>query len=229
MPLRVLVVEDNPLVLEFITEVLASLGVEVRGTLDSQEGSGLIASQKFDAVFLDLMMPHVDGFELAQQVRRSSWNRSTPIVVITGFGDEQAMAQAFEAGGTFFLAKPVDKVKLTRLFKSVEGSMIEERLRYRRVPVATTVKLEAGGQRSEARSVNLSQDGMLLENTSFVREGNPVWIAFRLTDPPATIEAGGVAVRVDAQGRTGIRFTWISPEHRMRIRDLVLRQADVTG
>jgi PleD family two-component response regulator len=47
----------------------------------------------------------VDGFELARQIRASSWNKSTPIVVVTGQDDTKAMQKVFAAGTTFFLQK----------------------------------------------------------------------------------------------------------------------------
>jgi PleD family two-component response regulator len=50
-------------------------------------------------------MPKVDGFELARQIRASSWNKSTPIVVVTGQDDTKAMQKVFAAGTTFFLQK----------------------------------------------------------------------------------------------------------------------------
>ena len=139
MPLKVLVVEDNIPTLELMVEVLTSLGVEVRPIADSQLATAVINAEKFDGIFLDLLMPKPDGFELARQVRRSSWNRRTPIVIVTAREDPTTMQEAFAAGGTFFLQKPVDRRKLIRLLNSTRGTMLEERRRYKRVSVHTEV------------------------------------------------------------------------------------------
>ena len=129
MSIKILVVEDDLLTLELMVEVLSSLEVETRPISDSLEAATLIHQEKFDGIFLDLMMPNVDGFELARRIRQSSQNKRTPIVIITARDDKETMAQAFEAGGTFFLNKPVDKERLTGLLNSTRGTMLEERRR----------------------------------------------------------------------------------------------------
>src|SRR5207245_5859018 len=66
------------------------------------------------SVFLDVRMPHPDGIELARHIRSSKLNQTTPIVMITGDEDRNAMMRAFQAGATFFLSKPVDRPRLMR-------------------------------------------------------------------------------------------------------------------
>ena len=60
---------------------------------------------RFDGIFLDLEMPRPDGFQLASLIRDSSWNKSTPIIIVTGRDDLHTMHQAFSFGATFFLQK----------------------------------------------------------------------------------------------------------------------------
>jgi CheY-like chemotaxis protein len=114
-PLKLLVVEDDLASLELMTEVFVSLKADVRPVSDSEEGARLVNDQKFDGIFFDLEMPHLHGFDLAKQIRKSSWNKSTPIIIVTGREDRKTMEKVFALGATFFLRKPVDRPKFSNL------------------------------------------------------------------------------------------------------------------
>ena len=142
-----------------MTEVFTSLQAEVRPLSDSEEAAGIVNREKFDGIFLDLEMPNLNGFDLARLVRKSSWNKSTPIIIVTGRDERQTMQQAFALGATFFLQKPVDRQKLNNLFRTVRGGMLENRRRYTRVPLQTEVTCVVGSRRLQGMSWNLSQGG----------------------------------------------------------------------
>src|ERR1700681_2528391 len=156
-PLKLLVVEDNIPSLELMTEVFMSLKAEVRPLSDSQKAAAMVNQEKFDGIFLDLEMPNLNGFDLARLVRKSSWNKSTPIIIVTGRDDRQTMQDAFAIGATFFLQKPVDRQKLSILFRTVSGGMLENRRKYIRVPLQTEVTFIAGSRTIRGMTWNLSQ------------------------------------------------------------------------
>src|ERR1700691_3022720 len=156
-PLKLLVVEDNIPSLELMTEVFISLKAEVRPINDSQKAAAIVNQEKFDGIFLDLEMPNLNGFELARLVRKSSWNKSTPIIIVTGRDDRQTMREAFAIGATFFLQKPVDRQKLSVLFRTVSGGMLENRRKSTRVPIQTEVTCTVGSRTVRGTSWNLSQ------------------------------------------------------------------------
>jgi CheY-like chemotaxis protein len=64
---------------------------------------------------------------------KSSWNKSTPIIIVTGRADRQTMQDAVAVEASFFLQKPVDRQKLSALFRMVSGGMLEDRRKYMRV------------------------------------------------------------------------------------------------
>src|ERR1700694_1271454 len=97
----------------------------------------LVNQEKFDGIFLDLEMPNMNGFDLARRIRKPSWNKSAPIVVVTGRDDRRTMQEVFEIGATFFVQKPVDRQRLTSLFRTVRGALLENRRRHTRVPLQT--------------------------------------------------------------------------------------------
>ena len=218
LTLKVLVVEDEPPLLEFISEVLMHAGVDVMPVSDSREAVLLVGSAKFDGILLDLMMPHVDGFELAREVRRSSWNRRTPIMVVSGLDPEKAIPGAFAAGGTFFVRKPVDSAGLLRSFELARQTMVEEHLRFKRVAIRTGVECTHEVLRLQGTSRDLSQEGMLLQTNDPLPVGSTVWLTFRLPVQPTRVRAAGVVVRRDKEGRAGIQFAWISLGDRERLR-----------
>ncbi len=94
MPNKVLIVEDDPGLCSFIQEVLSSAEMEAHAETDSTQAAVRLREEKFDAVFLDVRMPSPDGIELAQQMRASRLNRTTPIVIITGEGERSLMTRA---------------------------------------------------------------------------------------------------------------------------------------
>src|ERR1700757_5007141 len=124
-PLKLLVVEDDLASLELMTEVFMSLKAEVRPISDSEKAVAMVNQEKFDGIFLDLEMPNLNGFDLARLIRKSSWNKGTPIIIVTGREERDTMQQAFSLGATFFLQKPVDRQKLSVLFRTVSGGMVE--------------------------------------------------------------------------------------------------------
>lgn len=217
--LKLLVVEDDTANLELMTEVLSSLEAEVRPVSDSQEAALLVNQERFDGVFLDLGMPNLSGFALAQRVRTSSWNKSTPIVIVTGREERDTMHRAFATGATFFLQKPVDRHKLMRLFQTVRGAMVENRRRCARVPLQTEVTCTARSRASQGRTWNLSQGGMQVEVDN-LKPGETVHLTFRLPGSVQEIEALGTIVWAN-QTRQGIEFAKMTNKNQEAIRKFV--------
>lgn len=217
--LSLLVVEDDIASLELMTEVFSSLETDVHPVSDGQRAAALVNRQKFDGVFMDLQMPDMNGFELAHQIRRSSWNKSTPIVIVTGSDDRQTMQQAFATGANFFLQKPVDRQKLTSLFRKVRGTLLEKRRRYTRVPLQTEVLCTVGLRTVRGRTWNLSHGGLQVEARD-LNPGDLVRLSFRLPSSALRIEASGNVIW-NRENRQGIQFSKLSPENESEIREFI--------
>ena len=204
-PLKLLVVEDDIPSLELMTEVFMSLKAEVRPISDSEKAVAMVNQEKFDGIFLDLEMPNLNGFDLARLVRKSSWNKSTPIIIVTGRDDRQTMQDAFAIGATFFLQKPVDRQKLSALFRTVSGGMLENRRKSTRVPIQTEVTCTVGSRTVRGTSWNLSQGGMQVE-VGGLKPKDAVRLSFKLPVSGVVIDAAGVVVWAK-ESRQGIQFT----------------------
>ena len=218
-PLKLLIVEDNIPSLELMTEVFMSLKAEVRPISDSQKAVPMVNQEKFDGIFLDLEMPNLNGFDLARLIRKSSWNKFTPIVIVTGRDERQTMQDAFAIGATFFLQKPVDRQKLSALFRTVSGGMLENRRKSARVPIQTDVACTAGSRTVRGISWNLSQGGMQVE-VSGLKPKDAVRLSFQLPVSGVVIDAVGVVVWAN-ENRQGIQFTTVSAQSQQSIRQFM--------
>jgi CheY-like chemotaxis protein len=218
-PLKVLIVEDNAASLELMTEVFMSLKAEVHPISDSEKAVTVVNQEKFDGIFLDLEMPNLNGFDLARLIRKSSWNKATPIIIVTGRDDRKTMQDAFTIGATFFLQKPVDRQKLSVLFRTVSGGMIENRRKYMRTPIQADVACTVGSRALRGVSWNLSQGGMQVE-VGDLKPKDAVRLSFQLPVTGVVIDVAGVVVWASAS-RQGIQFTNVSTQGQQSIRQFI--------
>lgn len=217
MSIRVLVVEDDLPTLELMREVLKSFDIEVLPLDDSEEAFRAVNREKFDGIFLDLLMPRLNGFRLAEAIRGSSWNKTTPIVIVTSSSERHAMQEAFRAGANFYLQKPIDRNRLALLLNSSRGAMLENRRSLQRIAMDVEVECNVRTAFTTVRSHNLSARGMLLSAYDGFVVGENLRISFRLPRQSTMINAVGVIVRRDEAGRTGVSFSHITQTGRQRI------------
>lgn len=221
MSLKVLIVDDHLPSAELMAVQLQSFGAEVTVCHQSGRAIQLVQDQGFDGIFLDLMMPGRDGFDVARTIRASSWNERTPIVIVSGRELADTMQRAFSAGGTFYLQKPVDRAKLARLFSAVRGSLHENRRRFIRIPLRISVLCRRGSSSFVAESVNVSQEGMLLLVEGQLRAGDPMEMEFTLPAQTRPIRTPAIVKRVDETGRAGIHFENMAVGDVQSLRELV--------
>jgi CheY-like chemotaxis protein len=217
--LKLLVVEDDLSSLELMTEVFTSLKAEVHPVSDSSRAADMVNQEKFDGIFLDVEMPNLNGFDVARLVRKSSWNKSTPIIMVTGRDERTTMQEAFSLGATFFLQKPVDRHKLSNLFRTVSGWMWDNRRKSTRVPLQTEVTCTVGSRTIRGMLWNLSQGGMQVE-VSGLRTNDKVRLSFQLPVSGVSIDAVGMVAWV-AEKRQGIQFATLSPPAQQSIRKYI--------
>ena len=217
--LKLLVVEDDRECLELMTEVFTSLKAEVRPLSDSQEAAALLDHEKFDGIFLDVEMPRLDGLQLAQRIRQSSWNKSTPIVIVTGREQRDTMNQCFETGATFFLQKPIDRQKLSRLFRTVRGPILENRRRHVRVPLQTEITCIVGSRTLRGRTWNIGRGGIQVE-MDFLSPGDKLRLTFTLPKSGVVVDGFGEVIWAKDK-RQGIAFTQMNAENQERVQSFI--------
>jgi len=104
----VLLVDDDEKVRELVRVNLEFEGYQVREAASADEGLNAIAEAKPDLVLLDVMMPHVDGWEMLRRIQEQYGVGAIPVVMFSGKADEVAQAKAESSGAQAFVGKPFD-------------------------------------------------------------------------------------------------------------------------
>jgi two-component system cell cycle response regulator DivK len=115
---RILVVEDNPLNLKLVRDVLQFAGYDV---VEAQSGEdGLRAAQQDppDLVLMDLQLPGIDGTETLRRLRASSLGRDVPVVAVTAFAMAEDRERACMAGFDGFIEKPISARDLPAMIEA---------------------------------------------------------------------------------------------------------------
>lgn len=107
---KVLLVEDELLLARIIKDSLESRGYEVVHAADGRQGLELFATQQPDILVLDVMMPQMDGFTLAAEIRR--YDAAVPIIFLTARSQVEDVVKGFELGGNDYLRKPFSMEEL---------------------------------------------------------------------------------------------------------------------
>ncbi len=111
----ILVVDDDPDILEALSDILLAEGFAVRRARNGQEALARLSPNPPDLILLDLMMPVMDGFEFSQQMRKRPEWANVPIVVLSA--DRNVGSKAREIGAASHLAKPFELKELLNLVR----------------------------------------------------------------------------------------------------------------
>jgi PAS domain S-box-containing protein len=122
---RVLVVDDNPDEAQSLGDLIELWGYAVKTTIDGPAALCEAADFEPDVVLLDIGLPRMDGYEVAQRLRQQGVKAR--LVAVTGYGRDEDRARSREAGFAEHLTKPVDPAELERILASAAESREERR------------------------------------------------------------------------------------------------------
>ena len=129
---RILVVDDEPALNQTVCAYLRNQGYEATGCLSAQEAYDALYGQVYDVILSDIMMPGVDGFEFARNIREL--NQDIPILFMTARDDLAAKQRGFRIGIDDYMVKPVDLEELVMRIGAI----------MRRAKIAASRKLTVG-------------------------------------------------------------------------------------
>jgi CheY-like chemotaxis protein len=118
---RVLVVENDVDTAESTARLLRLFGCEVHIALDGPQALATAQRWRPEFILLDIGLPEMDGFEVARRLRQEAWCRETPLIAVTGHGQQEDRQRSRAAGIDHHLLKPVEPGELLALLSGSEA------------------------------------------------------------------------------------------------------------
>ncbi len=131
-PRTVLVVDDEPLVRQVLTQQLATAGYRLVAAKSGSEALELLESETVDLVLLDVMMPRMSGFEVCRAIRETRSREELPVIFLSAKNRQEDRVASFNEGGNDYLTKPIGREELLARVKvhiellSVHDAQFEE-------------------------------------------------------------------------------------------------------
>ena len=155
---RILVVDDEKVIVKGIRFSLEQDGMEVDCAYDGEEALALARQNRYDMILLDVMLPKITGFEVCQQIREFS---AVPIVMLTAKGDDMDKILGLEYGADDYITKPFNILEVKARIKAIirrTGRGREEK--------ETARVVERGGMRMDCDGRRVSIDGREINLTA---------------------------------------------------------------
>ena len=155
MAKKVLVVDDEKLIVKGIRFSLEQDGMEVDCAYDGEEALEKIKSKEYDIILLDVMLPKLTGFEVCQQVREFS---TVPIVMLTAKGEDMDKILGLEYGADDYIIKPFNILEVKARIKAIIRRTSPKPKEAAQVVENGDMKLDCQGRRAYAggREINLT-------------------------------------------------------------------------
>lgn len=133
---KILIVDDSSTNLKILYHILLKNGFQVISAENGYDCIQMTVNQKPDLVLLDIMMPEIDGIEVCRRLRKDSRIDHIPIIFVTAATDDNTLSKAFDAGGSDYIRKPINRVELLKRIQAafahealMEKNREEEKLR----------------------------------------------------------------------------------------------------
>lgn len=119
---KILVIDDDELVVELLKTILGELGHQVLVAMDGMAGPMVAAQHKPDLIVLDFNMPAANGAVVLQRVRGNTWTQATPVLFLSGQALHEVASQVPNDPRVRFLEKPIDSAKMRKALSDLLGA-----------------------------------------------------------------------------------------------------------
>jgi CheY-like chemotaxis protein len=145
--MKILAVDDDPIILELLTQFVDAIGDhEITTALSGSEALEIARSSgavPFDCFLFDIQMPHMDGVQLTKEIRALALYADTPILMLTAMTDKRYVDAAFSAGATDYVTKPFEIMELKARIGLIEGLVEARQSRTKKIFAAQNVSKSA--------------------------------------------------------------------------------------
>ncbi len=124
MKVKILAVDDEPEVLEFLQKRLEKYGYAVITAGDGVEGIQSSRKENPDLILLDIMMPHKDGMTMLRELQADESTRRIPVIMVTAKGETNSVLEGQSFGATDYIIKPFDFDELLRYIRRYAPDVI---------------------------------------------------------------------------------------------------------
>jgi len=115
MPYRILVVDDEPTLVRLMEFILAKQGHTMLVATNGEDALAKVKSERPDLILLDIMMPRIDGYEVARLIRADDEIKETPIIMLSAKAQEDDIARGLEIGVNEYITKPFAPDRLVQV------------------------------------------------------------------------------------------------------------------
>lgn len=138
---RILIVDDNPRNLQLLGRILDQKGYPTAFAMDGERALEMVASDRYDLILLDVMMPKMDGFEVCRRLRADPVTREIPVVFLTARNDPESVVAGFEVGAVDYIVKPFHSRELLARVATRKALRDAERDRMERASLQAVLEL----------------------------------------------------------------------------------------
>ena len=219
--MKILIIEDEKLLADSIKVLLERKGFQVECAYDGKTGEEYAELGIYDLLILDVMMPELNGYQVAQQVRAKRC--STPILMLTARSDLEDRIAGLNAGADYYLTKPFDTRELLACINALlrrQGGQVDE-LRYGNTALDLSTCILSCGEKSirlsdrefdvmryllQSRERNLSKEVLLVRIWGFESNATENHVEVYVGFLRKKLSAINSNVRIEAVRRLGYRL-----------------------
>lgn len=174
MPETILVIEDEEDVTDLVRYHLKKAKFRVISAKDGAEGLELAGSERPDAIILDIMLPRLNGFEVAKRLRAEESTRSIPLLILSAKGESESRIKGLELGADDYLPKPFSPRELvlriqSLLRRSAPPSVADDSSAGPFVLDRTTLKVTMEGKRLDLTSTEFKLLSLLIGKAGVIQ------------------------------------------------------------
>ncbi len=224
LAVRVLLVSRDGHTIKTLSQVMEQSSIHVEVATTPETAIRELCRNKYEAVVVDFQNQE-DSLGLIRKKRAMTSNRTAIVWGIVN--SDKEMPEAFRAGATFVVVRPLSQSNLKRTLKVSYPLMVREKRRYHRTRVEAQVFVSSSSHPEFiASSINISEGGMALDGAVPLQIGEELTLRFKLPGTDALMKLTGEVCWYDHDGRVGLQFIIVSEHIKQHVQDWIAERFD---